>query len=146
MPQEASGFLRFLSYKRFCLALLAYEKARCLLTRGKMEQPPTAFLLKTKFFVKKGLTVGGRFAIITFVDETHLVGEWCNGNTSGSDPAILGSNPSSPAIHMPPWSSGQDVALSRRNQGFDSPWRCQMITEKSVIFFYFLDDVEALLL
>ena len=99
MPQEAFGFLRFLSYERFCLALLAYEKVRCLLTRGKMEQPPTAFLLKTKFFVKKGLTVGGGFAIITFVDETHLVGEWCNGNTSGSDPAILGSNPSSPAIY-----------------------------------------------
>ena len=24
---------------------------------------------------------------------------------------------------MPPWSRGQDVALSRRNQGFDSLWR-----------------------
>lgn len=23
---------------------------------------------------------------------------------------------------MVPWSSGQDVALSRLNQGFDSPW------------------------
>ena len=26
---------------------------------------------------------------------------------------------------MLPWSSGQDVALSRRNQGFDSPWEYQ---------------------
>lgn len=26
---------------------------------------------------------------------------------------------------MSPWSSGQDVALSRRNQGFDSPRRYQ---------------------
>lgn len=26
---------------------------------------------------------------------------------------------------MVPWSSGQDVALSRQNQGFDSPWDYQ---------------------
>ena len=28
---------------------------------------------------------------------------------------------------MAPWSSGQDVALSRRNQGFDSPWSYQLV-------------------
>ena len=30
---------------------------------------------------------------------------------------------------MVPWASGQDVALSRQNQGFDSPWDYQDATD-----------------
>ena len=49
----------------------------------------------------------------------------CNGSTYDSDSYCLGSNPSS-AANLPPWSSGQDVALSRRKLGFDSLWWCQL--------------------
>ncbi len=34
------------------------------------------------------------------------IAEWCNGSTYDSDSYCLGSNPSSAANIMPPWSSG----------------------------------------
>ena len=41
---------------------------------------------------------------------------------------------------MLPWSSGQDVALSRRNQGFDSPWEYQ----KDAFASFFISQVFAI--
>ena len=39
---------------------------------------------------------------------------------------------------MVPWSSGQDVALSRQNQGFDSPWDYQKNKNECILTFVFL--------
>ena len=46
--------------------------------------------------------------IIAFAvsDDRTGVGELCHGSTYDSDSYCLGSNPSSPAIFLPPWSSG----------------------------------------
>ena len=35
-------------------------------------------------------------------------------------------------LYMLPWSSGQDAALSRLNQGFDSPWKYQHEKRRSL--------------
>lgn len=35
--------------------------------------------------------------------------------------------------NMSPWSSGQDTALSRRTQGFDSPRRYQALTPFEIL-------------
>ena len=47
-----------------------------------------------------------------------------------------------PFFYMAPWSRGQDVALSRRNHGFNSHWRCQIkttpISNKDTGVFYLL--------
>ncbi len=43
--------------------------------------------------------------------------------------------------NMPPWSSGQDVALSRRNLGFDSPWRCQKRQTRFFVCLFFAHSI-----
>ena len=68
-------------------------------------------------------------------NSNYSVAGLCNGSTYGSDPYCLGSNPS-PAAIMLPWSSGQDVALSRRRLGFDSPWGYQINTRLNAWYFY----------
>ena len=52
-----------------------------------------------------------------------------------------------PFLYTAPWSRGQDVALSRRNHGFNSHWRCQIKTNSvishgnGVFIFAFFDSV-----
>ena len=38
---------------------------------------------------------------------------------------------------LAPWSSGQDVALSRQNHGFDSHWRCHQTERFCSVFLLF---------
>ena len=45
---------------------------------------------------------------------------------------------------MVPWSSGQDVALSRRNQGFDSPWDYQKTIKAVWLSFFTPREIMAL--
>ena len=42
-----------------------------------------------------------------------------------------------PEPNMAPWSSGQDAALSRRSQGFDSPWGYQECRQQPCIGCWF---------
>ena len=41
------------------------------------------------------------------------------------------------STNVPSWSSGQDVALSRLNQGFDSPWGYHLPESLRFRLFYF---------
>ena len=60
--------------------------------------PPTVIIQKRKF-EKEPKNLENRQIIRTFAVEfhkIHLIGRWCNGNTTGFGSVIPGSNPSRP--------------------------------------------------
>ena len=94
---------------------------------------------KNEKIFKKLLTFRRKRAILIFAVELHKKRSELMGNCVTAAPTtltrIVQVRILVPQPFKPPWSSGQDVALSRQNHGFDSHWRCHQIERFCSVFF-----------